>query len=354
MIAGLASALAVAAIVGATLLQSRHSSSGIGRRRAVTKPRAGAPPLILDLGVRDDPEARALDRAAALYGAGHREQAGRIFARYHSLDAQIGAAFAAWPDGGLDTLKQLVASHPHSALAELHLGYAYYWSGRNADAVGAWRQAVKVEPDSSAAVSAADLLHPSFVAPGCRSSSRRSSPRAPSSRCRGRRSSPRSRAPPRRPDANAKLLYGIALWNLRRPLSAERQFRAAASLAPNDPMALTAAAVGSFSKARPVLAFSQLGPLTGRFPRSASSASTSACSSSGRTRWPRRGSSSGSRSRSSPVPVCCAGEKTTYSSWCHWDQAEKMMSRTAHGATSDPHGTVRHPKKHGLGSARLR
>jgi hypothetical protein len=34
-------------------------------------------------------------------------------------------------------------------------------------------------------------------------------------------------------------------------------------------MALTAAAVGAFSKARPVLAFSKLGPLTGRFPRSA-------------------------------------------------------------------------------------
>jgi tetratricopeptide (TPR) repeat protein len=70
-----------------------------------------------------------------------------------------------------------------------------------------------------------------------------------------------------RRDANAKVLYGVALWNLRRPLSAERAFRAAAALAPNDPMALTAAAVGSYSKANPVLAFSQLGPLTGRFPR---------------------------------------------------------------------------------------
>jgi Flp pilus assembly protein TadD len=65
------------------------------------------------------------------------------------------------------------------------------------------------------------------------------------------------------------VLYGVALWNLRRPISAERQFRAAAALAPNDPMAQTAAAVGAFSKARPVLAFSKLGPLTGRFPRAA-------------------------------------------------------------------------------------
>ena len=268
MIAGLASALAVAAIVGATLLQSRHSSSGTAGGVSVTKPRVGAPPVILDLGVRDDPEARALNRAAALYRAGHREQAGRIFARYHSLAAQIGAAFAAWPDGGLDTLKQLVASHPHSALAELHLGYAYYWSGRNADAVGAWRQAVKVEPDSSAAVSAADVLHPSFVVPGLPYIiTTLQPPRAVASLPGPQELGALARAA-RRPDANAKLLYGIALWNLRRPVSAERQFRAAASLAPNDPMALTAAAVGSFSKARPVVAFSQLGPLTGRFPRS--------------------------------------------------------------------------------------
>jgi len=165
-IAGLAAALAVAAIVGATLLQSRRAGDGTAAAGSVTKPRAGAPPLLLDLGVRDDVEARALSRAAALYRSGHRLQAGRIFARYHSLPAQIGAAFAAWPDGGLDTLKQLVASHPRSALAELHLGWAYYWSGRNADAVRAWGQAVKVEPDSSAAVSASDLIHPSFPVPG--------------------------------------------------------------------------------------------------------------------------------------------------------------------------------------------
>jgi tetratricopeptide (TPR) repeat protein len=265
-IAGLAAALAVAAIVGATLLQSRSGGDGTAAG-SVTKPRAGAPPLLLDLGVRDDAEARALNRAATLYRNGHRQQAGRIFARYRSLPAQIGAAFAAWPDGGLDTLKQLVASHPRSALAELHLGWAYYWSGRNADAVRAWGQAVKVEPDSSAAVSASDLIHPSFPVPGLPYIVTTLQP-AP-----GVVSLPAAQEllalqrAAARPDANAKVLYGVALWNLRRPLSAEREFRAAAALAPNDAMALTAAAVGAFSKARPVLAFSQLGPLTGRFPR---------------------------------------------------------------------------------------
>jgi tetratricopeptide (TPR) repeat protein len=266
-IAGLATAVAVAAIVGATLLQSRGSGATTAANGSVTKPRSGAPPLLLDLGVRSDPEARALAQAAGLYRKGHRTQAGVIFARYHSLAAQIGAAFAAWPTGGLDTLKRLVASHPGSALAELHLGYAYYWSGRNADALQAWRQAVKVEPDTASAVSASDILHPSF-APGLPYIVTTLQPPA---RVTSLPAAQELRALQRaaaRPDANAKVLYGVALWNLRRPLSAERAFRAAAALAPNDPMALTVAAVGTFSKANPVLAFSHLGPLTGRFPRS--------------------------------------------------------------------------------------
>jgi Flp pilus assembly protein TadD len=68
-------------------------------------------------------------------------------------------------------------------------------------------------------------------------------------------------------DANAKLVYGVALWNLRRPVSAERQFQAAAKLAPDDPAARTAAAVGAFSKEDPVRAFGRLGPLTAVFPK---------------------------------------------------------------------------------------
>lgn len=266
-IAGLGAALAVAAIVGVTLLQSRGSDSGSASTAAVTKPRPGSPPLILDLGVRNDPEALALRHGAALYLKGQHAAAGRIFARYSSLPARIGTAFAAWPDGGLDTLKALVASNPHSALAELHLGYAYLWSGRNADAVLAWRQAVKVEPDSSAAVSASDLLHPSFL-PGLPYIVTTLEPPARVKALPAPQELDALALAAARPDADAKVLYGVALWNLRSPLSAERQFRAAAALAPDDAMALTAAAVGSFSKARPVLAFSSLGPLTGTFPRS--------------------------------------------------------------------------------------
>jgi len=71
----------------------------------------------------------------------------------------------------------------------------------------------------------------------------------------------------RKPELRAKLLYGVALQRVERPVSAERQFAAAAALAPDNPEAQVAAAVGRFDKDNPSAAFSRLGPLTKRFPR---------------------------------------------------------------------------------------
>ena len=68
-------------------------------------------------------------------------------------------------------------------------------------------------------------------------------------------------------DARAKLLYGVALQRLGRPVSAEHQFSSAAALAPNDPDARVAAAVGLFDKDKPAVAFGRLGPLTSVFPK---------------------------------------------------------------------------------------
>jgi predicted Zn-dependent protease len=265
-IVALAATVAMVATVGVTLLQTRGETTAVPG--AVTKPRKGAPPLWLDFGLRSDAETRALHRAQRLYDQKHRAQAEAIFSRYHSLDAQVGAAFARWPDGSLDSMKQLVASHPKSSFAVLHLGWALYWSGRDADAVAAWRRAEQLEPDSPAAVDAQTALHPEMF------------PGLPYILTAIRVPPAVAKLPPpeelralagraARPDAKAKVVYGIALWNLRRPLSAERQFRAAAALAPNDPMAQTAAAVGAFSKEQPVRAFGRLGPLTGRFPQAA-------------------------------------------------------------------------------------
>src|SRR5215210_6561583 len=89
---------------------------------AAPKARAGRPPLALDLGVRTDAEARALGRAESLYRSRELARAGAIFDRYRSLEARVGSAFAAWPDGTVAELQELAAEHPRSSLVALHLG----------------------------------------------------------------------------------------------------------------------------------------------------------------------------------------------------------------------------------------
>ena len=52
-------------------------------------------------------------------------------------------------------LQELASSNPRSALVALHLGLALYWAHRDDEAVQAWRQAEKLDPDSLYAVRAA-------------------------------------------------------------------------------------------------------------------------------------------------------------------------------------------------------
>ena len=66
-----------------------------------------------------------------------------------------------------------------------------------------------------------------------------------------------------------RLLYGIALQGLGRPVSARRAFAEARELAPNDVDALVADAVGRYDKGNPSASFSRLGPLSRRFPDAA-------------------------------------------------------------------------------------
>jgi tetratricopeptide (TPR) repeat protein len=232
---------------------------------AAPKPRAGRPPLALDLGVRTDPEARALEQAQQLYKNKQAARAGEIFDRYHSLEAQVGSAFAAWPSGSVASLQSLAAEHPQSSLVALHLGLAFYWTRRDGQAVTAWRAARRLEPDTYYAVRANDLLHPQY-APGLPGFVA-SFPMLPAIRVLApaqRFAALRQAA--ERGGAHAKILYGTALQQLGHPLSAERQFAAAARLAPNDPDARAAAAVGLFDKDNPSRAFGQLGPLVRVFP----------------------------------------------------------------------------------------
>jgi tetratricopeptide (TPR) repeat protein len=262
VVAALAAAAAAATVAATVLIWGGDSHAA---RQSVGL-RAGAPLYLLDeLGLRDDPEAQRLRRAERLYGRGDRAAAGRLLAGDASLEARVGAALARWPRGTITDLDALARAHPRSAFVRLHLGLALLWARRTADARRAWRRAERVAPDSPSAVRAETLLHPEF-APGRPvfvptfgpASTLHGSPREELAQlARGAR----------RPDWRAKILYGVALQRLERPVSAERQYAAAAALAPREPEARVAAAVGLFDKERPALAFSRLGPLSKTFPR---------------------------------------------------------------------------------------
>lgn len=258
--------LAVSAAVvtiGATVLVSPDERAEEARPLA---PRAGAPPLLLDLGVRADPEAQALRRAAGLYARGQRAQAAQIFERLDSIDAEVGAAIAAWPARTVARLEALARSSPRSALVRLHLGLARFWVRRDAEAIAAWRGAQRVEPDSASAVRAEDLLHPEMArglpvfVPGFGAP-------AAVTRLRPQRQLEALRRRARGGGLREKLLYGVALQRLGKPVSARREFEAAAAAAPRNAEAQVAAAVSRFDKDDPSRAFSRLGPLTRRFPR---------------------------------------------------------------------------------------
>jgi tetratricopeptide (TPR) repeat protein len=259
-------ALGAAGLVVATVAFTRTSISGNASAKPQTASSGRAPALVLDLGVRTDPEAVSLRRANQLYATGKRRAAARIFERYHSLPAEVGAALAVWPSGTVDRLDRLATRHPKSGLVLLHLGLAQVASGRTKAAQAAWREALARDPDTEPAVQAESLLHtrfapgrppfvPSFAAPASIASL--PAPRQFAALARAARGS----------DVRAKLLYGGALQRLGRSISAEREFAAAARLAPADPETQVAAAVGRFSKAKPANAFSRLGPLARRFPR---------------------------------------------------------------------------------------
>jgi Flp pilus assembly protein TadD len=263
-------AVAAAGLVVGTVAFTRTSTGRAVARPQTTTSVTGRPPaLVLDLGVRTDPQAVALRRANQLYVSGKRHAAARIFGRYRSVPARVGAAMAAWPSGTVTRLERLARNHPRSGLVLLHLGLAQVASGQTQAAQAAWRRALAGDPDTEPAVQAESLLHtrfapgrppfvPSFAAPT--SIANLPAPRQFAALARAARGG----------DVHAKLLYGAALQRLGRSVSAEREFSAAARLAPNDAEAKAAAAVGLFSKAKPARAFSRLGPLAVRFPRSQS------------------------------------------------------------------------------------
>lgn len=259
----LVSAIALAAAVGVAA-----GAALVGRGDDGEEEPTGAPPFVVDLGVRDDPEARTLRRAAVAYERKDYARAGRLLAGRSSLQAQVGRALASWPDDSRTRLEELAREHPRSGAVLFHLGLARFWDGDRDGAVDAWQETRSRDPDSAYAIRASDLLYRNFARglpvfiPSFRADpalQRLAPQRQLAVLARGARGD----------GVRGKLLYGIALQRLERPVSARRQYAAAARLAPANPEALVANAVGRFDKAHPDRAFSRLGPLSRRFPRAA-------------------------------------------------------------------------------------
>jgi tetratricopeptide (TPR) repeat protein len=257
-------AVAAVAVVAAAVLSADGDSAGA--RPSTTEPelREGRPPLSLALGFRTDPEARDLTRGASLYARGETERAAALFSRHDSLEAKVGAAFAAWPDGSLERLEQLAKLYPEVAVVQLHLGLARLWANEG-DPTEPWRAVLEAEPDTPYAVVAGNLLHPnlprglpafipSFNAP------------ASITRLPPARQLEALRRAAERGGVRERLLYGVGLQRVGRPVSALRVFDEAARSAPDDVEARVADAVGRFDKDAPEQAFRRLGPLSARYP----------------------------------------------------------------------------------------
>ena len=268
-VVALVAAAAAGLVVGVTLLQT---GDGAGPR-VETRERLEAPPLELGILLRDDAEARALRAAERLLDEGDRATAQRRFdallaADPESVEAAVGAAISAWPNGTVARLRELVAEQPDSGVARLHLGFALFARGDEAAAAGAWREVERREPDSPAALRAEDVLH-SEIAPG----------RPPFVARFARPPGLAGLSPDRqlaelekraqRGGAAEWLFLGAAYQRVGRPLSAERAFARAAALEPGNVAARTAAAVGRFDKDDPSATFSRLGPLASENPGSA-------------------------------------------------------------------------------------
>lgn len=259
----------VAAIALAAALGVAAGAALVGRGGNDDNRQSGVPPFVVDLGVRTDAEAVALRRAATVYRAGNRRRATRMLAGRDSVQAQVGLALASWPARGTRRLEELALEHPRSGAVLFHLGLARFWDGDHEGALEMWRAARSRDPDSVYAVRSADLLFRNFP-PGLPTFIPSFRPDPALRRLSPARQLAELARRARARDVRAKLLYGLALQRLDRPVSAGRQYAAAARIAPANPEALVADAVGRFDKANPERAFSRLGPLSRRFPRAAS------------------------------------------------------------------------------------
>jgi tetratricopeptide (TPR) repeat protein len=190
--------------------------------------------------------------------------AAALFSRHDSLEAKVGVALAEWPNGSLDRLEQLAKLYPDAAVVQLHLGLARLWANEG-DPVEAWRTVIDENPDTPYAIVAGNLLHPDL--PRGLPAFIPSFSASPSiSRLPADRQLAALRAAADDGSAHERLLYGIGLQRVGKPVSASRVFDEAARRFPHDVETQVAAAVGHFDKDSPADAFGRLGPLTRTYP----------------------------------------------------------------------------------------
>lgn len=271
IVAGAAVAAAGLAVAGAFLQGSGEERDAPPPPRETVTAGSEPPGLELDVLVRAGADARELRAAEAAYDRGNRAAARRRFEAVlrddpGSIEAAVGAAIAAWPDGTVEKLGDLVARHPDSGVARLHLGLALLASGDREAAEEEWREAERRDPDSPAALTAEDLLQPGMPPGRPFFLPTQTAPElarlAPARQLRVLAA--------RTEDGGVAdwLLYGAALQRAGRPVSARAAFDRAAELAPESVEARAAAAVVRFDKDDPSQAFSRLGPLASANPRS--------------------------------------------------------------------------------------
>ena len=265
LLVGLAALAAAGIAVGATLIGRDDGAEGAAPAKR------GPPVLELSILLRNDAEARALRSAERAYDEGDAAAARRTFAAVlardpESLEAAVGAAVSAWPNGTVARLRALSLEHPDSALVQLHLGLALYASGDDQAAASEWRRALAVEPDTPSALRAEDLLHPE-MAPGRPFFYPSFAPKLDLGGDPAAQLTALRRAA-QKGGVRDNLLYGVALQRVGRFVSAREAFARARAGDPQSLDAQVAEAVGSFSKGAPADAFSRLGPLTDSHPRS--------------------------------------------------------------------------------------
>jgi hypothetical protein len=167
----------------------------------------------------------------------------------------IVAAFKNWPHGSIDTMQRLglqyaggktAAERSQSAVVQFYRGVALLWAGYPSDAQQALETAKKLGRNTLIQGRADNLLHPNFFQPASGSGYPVFVPIS----------------------KNPLLRRGALLQSQGHQISAERLYRRAARQNPKDVEALVAAAVGLFDEDNLVPAFSHLGPLAQRFPRS--------------------------------------------------------------------------------------